>query len=436
MDGARAPRGARDRRDRAAAGVPAQRPTRRDAGLGRAAGTLRQYSVLVADEIAVATNNDSAYRGRACAASRRRHGDAGGREAKCAGHRRAGRGKELRVIPGSIVLRTIGHDGVQMVDIGPADAASARAATIRIPAGVVAVSGGSFARRASAQSGRAANCVGTKRALHFSPTTTIAGQSLAARWPVQNPSPTPSPPGMRPSVAAADALGRTVTATAPTAPPTPPPAPIRAYLVRPDQGRPPVGRILQNDVTVKDIELAARENYSSSNTSSATRRLAWQPTRAETSNVNGLATLAEATARISRRSARRRSALRIPLSRSARWPVCGTACCSTPWRRLPAHAEHVALGADMREYRGWIEPACYPPRGRVPAPGNPTRAAAARQASACSTDEPRQDRRGRAGARAYLNLLYYSEVAEPENRAACATVLLLRENPASSTTTA
>ena len=39
----------------------------------------------------------------------------------------------------------------------------------------------------------------------------------------------------------------------------------------------------------------------------------------------------------------------------------------SPWRRLPAYAEHVTLGAEMREYGGWWRPACYKRGNETPA---------------------------------------------------------------------
>ncbi len=261
----------------------------------------------------------------------------------------------------------------------------------------------------------------------FFPTTTIAGQSLAGALAGSESLADALASGHAAGVAAADALGRTVAATAPTAPPTPPPAPIRAYWSVPIKGaRQWVD--LQNDVTVKDIKLAARENYSSVEHLKRYTTLGMATDQGKTSNVNGLATLAEATARdISQVGT---TTFRPPYTPVTLGALAGMrhGMLHTPWRRLPAHAEHVALGADMREYGGWFRPACYPRAGESAAQAIQREAAAARQSvglldgsslGKIVVDGP--------DAAAFLNLLYYNEVANLKP-GRLRYVLLLRES--------
>ena len=117
----------------------------------------------------------------------------------------------------------------------------------------------------------------------------------------------------------------------------------------------------QNDVTLKDVALAAREGYVSVEHLKRYTTLGMATDQGKTANVNGLAAMAALTGRtidgtgtttyrppfvpvpMGIIAGRRRGALIIPL------------------RRLPLEAEHRAAGAQMREYGGWLRPAWYGP---------------------------------------------------------------------------
>jgi len=387
---------------------------------------LLQYSVLVADDVVVTTNNDSAYDValalRAAGAvvtlaDVRPEAPAVARAAIEAG---------VRVLPGSIVLHTIGRDGVRLVDIGPADATSARAATLRVPASVVAVSGGlSPAVHLHSQSRGKLRWDEARAA--FLPNGAVAGQSLVGALAGAETLAATLASGHQAGIAAALALGRTVTATAPSSPAARRADPIRPYWYVPIKGaRQWID--LQNDVTVKDIKLAARENYASVEHLKRYTTLGMATDQGKTSNVNGLAILAEATGRQIPQVGT--TTFRPPYTPITFGAIAGMrhGTLHTPWRRLPAHAEHVALGADMREYGGWWRPACYPRADETPAQAIQREAAAARRSiglfdgsslGKIVVDGP--------DAAAFLNLMYYNELANLKP-GRLRYVLLLRES--------
>jgi sarcosine oxidase subunit alpha len=371
---------------------------------------LRQHAVLAGDGVVVTTNNDSAYevavalRGAGAVvtlADIRPQVPSLARRAMDAG---------VRVLAGSVVLRTIGRGGVTLVDIGPADATTARAATLRVSASVVAVSGGwSPAVHLHSQAG------GTLRwdddRVAFVPALARPQHHLAGAIDGAGDVASCLAAGHAAGTAAAAALGGRVRCAAPQAPAAPPTTAIHAYW------RVPIKSArqwldLQNDVTVKDVALAARENYRSVEHLKRYTTLGMATDQGKTSNVNGLALLAELTDRSIKQVGT--TTFRPPYTPTTLGAFAGLrhGTLYAPWRRLPAHAEHVALGADMREYGGWWRPACYPRDGETPAQAIQREAAAARRGAGVFdgsslgkiiVDGP--------DAAAFLNLMYYNEVA-------------------------
>ncbi|PZO81772.1 MAG: sarcosine oxidase subunit alpha family protein [Mesorhizobium amorphae] len=116
---------------------------------------------------------------------------------------------------------------------------------------------------------------------------------------------------------------------------------------------------LQNDVTLKDVELAARENFRSVEHLKRYTTLGMATDQGKTSNMNGLAAMAELTGRT------------IPETGTTTYrppfvPVPFTAIAGrrrgqlfNPVRRLVLEAEHRKNGAVFREYGGWLRPAWY-----------------------------------------------------------------------------
>jgi sarcosine oxidase subunit alpha len=383
---------------------------------------LRQYGVLIGDEIVVATNNDSAYvaalalcksGATVTLADVRPHLPAVARTAQAAG---------IRVLANSVVLNTIGASGVRLVDIGPADATSPREATMRVPANIVATSGG-FSPAVHLHSQSRGKLRWDESRAAFVPNGAVANQHFVAAETLADALAS----GHRAGIAAATALGRTVTIAAPTTPAAPPADPIRPYWCVPIKGA-RQWLDLQNDVTVKDVRLAALENYSSVEHLKRYTTLGMATDQGKTSNVNGLALLADATGRTIPQVGT--TTFRPPYTPVTLGALAGMrhGALYAPWRRLPAHADHVALNADMREYGGWWRPACYPRPGESPAKAIQREAAAARQTAGLLdgsslgkiiVDGP--------DAAAFLNLMYYNEAANLKP-GRLRYVLLLREN--------
>ncbi|CAK7259826.1 MULTISPECIES: 2Fe-2S iron-sulfur cluster-binding protein [unclassified Shinella] len=116
---------------------------------------------------------------------------------------------------------------------------------------------------------------------------------------------------------------------------------------------------LQNDVTAKDVELAVRENFVSVEHLKRYTTLGMATDQGKTSNVNGLALMAELTGRRIPEvgtTTYRPPFTPVPLASFA-GARSGTRM--NPLRRLPLEAQHRADGAVFREYGGWLRPAFY-----------------------------------------------------------------------------
>ncbi len=386
---------------------------------------LRQYAVLPGQNIVVVTNNDSAY-GVAAALQLagalvtltdvRPTAPAVARIAEAAG---------VAVHLGSVVLNTAGRNGVVCADIGAADATSLRAVQRRVPADVVAVSGGwSPAVHLHSQAGGKLRWDAEQVA--FLPLAARPHQHLAGSITGAESLAACLASGHAAGSAAATALGLTATVAPPHADAAQPAAPAQAYW------RVPVTSArqwldLQNDVTVKDVALAARENYASVEHLKRYTTLGMATDQGKTSNVNGLALLAEFTGRDIAQVGT--TTFRPPFVPVTLGAIAGMkhGALYAPWRRLPAHSEHVAAGADIREYGGWWRPACYPRAGETAAQAIQREAAAARQSvglfdgsSLGKIVVEGQD------AAAFLNLLFYNELANLKP-GKLRYVLLLRE---------
>ena len=122
------------------------------------------------------------------------------------------------------------------------------------------------------------------------------------------------------------------------------------------------GRIwldLQNDVTAKDVELAARENFTSVEHLKRYTTLGMANDQGKTSNLPGLALMAQLTGRSIPdigTTTYRPPFVPIPL---ASFAGLRGGQLMNPLRRLPLEAEHRADGALFREYGGWLRPAWF-----------------------------------------------------------------------------
>ena len=116
---------------------------------------------------------------------------------------------------------------------------------------------------------------------------------------------------------------------------------------------------LQNDVTAKDVELAAREGFASVEHLKRYTTLGMATDQGKTSNLAGLALLAEVTGRSipdTGTTTFRPPFVPVPLATLAglrAGPLVN------PLRRLALEGEHRAAGATLREAGGWLRPAFY-----------------------------------------------------------------------------
>ena len=115
----------------------------------------------------------------------------------------------------------------------------------------------------------------------------------------------------------------------------------------------------QNDVTVKDVALAARENFRSVEHLKRYTTLGMATDQGKTSNMNGLAAMAVITGRTIEETGT--TTYRPPFVPVPFTVVAGRQRGEffNPVKRLALENEHRAAGAVFREYGGWLRPAWY-----------------------------------------------------------------------------
>jgi sarcosine oxidase subunit alpha len=120
---------------------------------------------------------------------------------------------------------------------------------------------------------------------------------------------------------------------------------------------------LLSDVTSDDVRLAARENYVSVEHLKRYTTLGMATDQGKTSNVVGLALLAEATGRDIAQVGTTR--FRPPFDPVPIGAMAGRERGDfyRPRATLPMHARHVAAGALFEDFGGWQRPAAYPRAG-------------------------------------------------------------------------
>lgn len=117
----------------------------------------------------------------------------------------------------------------------------------------------------------------------------------------------------------------------------------------------------QNDVTVKDVELAHRESFQSVEHLKRYTTLGMANDQGKTSNMAGLAAMAalrgEAIPELGT------TTFRPPYDPVPLTTLAGARRGDrfAPLKRLPLEAQHRAAGAHFREYGGWLRPAWYGP---------------------------------------------------------------------------
>jgi sarcosine oxidase subunit alpha len=167
-----------------------------------------------------------------------------------------------------------------------------------------------------------------------------------------------------------------------------------------------------NDVTAKDVHLAARENYSSVEHLKRYTTLGMATDQGKTSNLNGLAILAQATGRSIPEVGT--TTFRPPYVPVSLGLIAGyrRGDLHSPVRRLPAHREHELRGAVFDDYGGWRRPGWYPRPGEDEAAAIRREVLAVRQGVGLFDGSPlgKIEVSGPDAAR-FLNLIYYNEVA-------------------------
>ena len=290
---------------------------------------LRRFGVLVGKRIVIATNNDSAYPIAEALAE-------AGATVEIVDMRAHGPAGQLPVTHGALVDDIIGARGVEAVRIGggarECDAlllsggwsptvhlyAQARgrlrydeALAALVPAGGVAdltvagAANGAFTLAEALREGHEAG--GGERA---APNAPAGSYTIEAAWPKAD-----------------------------------------------DEGRRWID--FQNDVTLKDVALAAREGYVSVEHLKRYTTLGMATDQGKTANVNAIAALAALTGRTIDETGT--TTYRPPFAPVPMGVIAGRrrGALVNPLRRLPLEAEHRAGGAQMREYGGWLRPAWY-----------------------------------------------------------------------------
>ncbi|MFK5979233.1 MAG: sarcosine oxidase subunit alpha family protein [Rhizobiaceae bacterium] len=115
----------------------------------------------------------------------------------------------------------------------------------------------------------------------------------------------------------------------------------------------------QNDVTIKDVELAARENFKSVEHLKRYTTLGMANDQGKTSNINGLAAMAAITGRKIEEVGT--TTYRPPFTPVPFASIAGKRSGElfNPVKRLPLENWHRTNGASFREYGGWLRPAFY-----------------------------------------------------------------------------
>ena len=144
----------------------------------------------------------------------------------------------------------------------------------------------------------------------------------------------------------------------------------------------------QNDVSVGDIALSARENFRSVEHLKRYTTLGMAADQGKTSNVNALAIMGALTGRSVEDTGHTR--YRFPFTPIPLGSMGGRnrGELFRPRRRMPAHDRHVVAGAVFEDYGGWTRPAYYPRAGETPHLAEQREALAVRNAAGLFEGSP------------------------------------------------
>ncbi|AZO13382.1 sarcosine oxidase subunit alpha family protein [Mesorhizobium sp. M2A.F.Ca.ET.043.05.1.1] len=299
---------------------------------------LRRHGVLVGRDIVVATNNDSAYEPALALA-------AAGASVTVVDCRREGGAQAetgIRVLAGRTIAATRGRNAVQgvLLDDGTTLAADC-----------VLVSGG-WTPTVHLFSQAKGKLAWSDQLAAFIPGEVIDGIGVAG--------------AVAGTVSLSDALasGAAASGNFGSSSPVPRGTGVEATLGVVSLWPKPKakGRVwidYQSDVTAKDVELAARENFVSVEHLKRYTTLGMATDQGKTSNLNGLALLADITGRGIAEVGT--TTYRPPFTPVPFASLAGSRRGSmhAPVRRLPLEANHRAAGGVFQEYGGWLRPAYY-----------------------------------------------------------------------------
>ncbi len=292
---------------------------------------LKRYAVLTGRRVVVATNNDSAYAVAEALAE-------AGAEVQIVDARASGPTSPLPVTPGAVVEGVIGARSVEALRVG----------------------------------GRTRDCDALLMSGGWSPTVHLYAQARgrlrydearAALIPLGGVGNLTVAGAANGAFTLAEALREGHEAGGGEgAPPNAPPGQYRVEASWPkadEEGRRWID--FQNDVTLKDVVLAAREGYVSVEHLKRYTTLGMATDQGKTANVNGLAAMAALTGRTIDETGT--TTYRPPFVPTPMGIIAGRrrGALLNPLRRLPLEAEHRAEGAQLREYGGWLRPAWYGP---------------------------------------------------------------------------
>ena len=295
---------------------------------------LKRYAVLIGKRVVVATNNDSAYAVAEALAE-------AGAQVELVDSRASGPACSLPVTRGAAIDGVIGTRGVEAARVG----------------------------------GRTRDCDALLLSGGWSPTVHLYAQArgrlrydetLGALVPIGGVANVSVAGAANGAFTLADALRQGHEAAGGEG--AAPNAPAGRYTIQAswpkadDDGRRWID--FQNDVTLNDVALAAREGYVSVEHLKRYTTLGMATDQGKTANVNGIAAMADLTGRTIGETGT--TTYRPPFIPTPMGVIAGRrrGARINPLRRLPLEAQHRAAGAQMREYGGWFRPAWYGPDDR------------------------------------------------------------------------
>jgi sarcosine oxidase subunit alpha len=166
-----------------------------------------------------------------------------------------------------------------------------------------------------------------------------------------------------------------------------------------------------NDVTTNDIALAARENFIAVEHLKRYTTLGMALDQGKTSNVGGLAIMGQLTGRSP--DAVGTTTFRPPYTPVTFGAIAGIrkGRLFSPLRHLPTHDSLIKHGAVMRDYGGWLRPACFPKGDEVEPAGITREILAVRQGVGITDYSPlgKIEVKG-PDAAAFLNLMLLTNI--------------------------